>query len=106
MPAHILGAHDFVSFTALQHTILMYAGFMGKGVGPDDGLVRLYRKSGNTGNKLRTIHDLCGIQCRITREHVLTCWHVEDAGVQFDWDVKEAGIGTAEQYRACAIEHG
>jgi len=30
----------------LEHTVLMDTGFVSKGIGTDNGLVRLYRKSG------------------------------------------------------------
>ena len=46
-PANIFSPHDFVRFAMLEHAILMYAGFMSKRVGADDGLVRLNRKTGN-----------------------------------------------------------
>jgi len=50
-PAHILGPHDLVGLTTLEHAILMDAGFMGKGVSPHHRLVWLYRKAGNVGNQ-------------------------------------------------------
>ena len=46
-PANILGAHDFVCFTVLEHTVLVNAGFVGKSIRPDDGLVWLNRETGD-----------------------------------------------------------
>ena len=65
-PAHILGAHDFVGFAVLEHAVLMDAGFVGKGIGADDGLVGLHREAGNAGHQAAGRHDLGGVDagCR------------------------------------------
>ncbi len=44
-PAHIFGAHDFVSVTRLEHAILVDAAGVRKGVGPHHGLVRVAPQS-------------------------------------------------------------
>ena len=58
---HVGRAHDLKGFGVFQHTILMNAGFVGKGVLADNRLVKLHRKTGNGGNAARDIHDLGGI---------------------------------------------
>ena len=44
--------YDFIGTFLLQETILMDTGFVGKGVGPDNGLIRLDSYSCNLCQKL------------------------------------------------------
>ncbi len=46
-PAHVLGTHDFVGFSMLEHTILVNPALVGKRIGPDNGFVWLNWKPGN-----------------------------------------------------------
>ncbi len=74
-PAHVLGAHDLVGFTVLEHAVLVDARLVGKGVGPHDGLVRLYRKTGDAGDQLGAGHDLGSIEIGVAGEDVLAGTH-------------------------------
>ena len=70
-PANVLGAHDFVGFTMLEHAVLVDAGLMSKGIGADNRLIGLHREAGNTGHKLGAGHDFTGIDVHMTGKHVL-----------------------------------
>ena len=69
------GTHDLVGLIVLEHPILVDAGLMGEGVGPDNGFVGLYRKAGNRRHQTRCRNDLGGIKANIDGEHVLAGAH-------------------------------
>ena len=75
IPAHIFGTHDFVGLAVLEHAVLMDAGLVGKGIGADDGLVRLHRIAGDAGHQLGRRHDLRGVDARVATEHILARAH-------------------------------
>ncbi len=56
----------------LEHAILVNAGFVGKGVGTDNGLVRLYRETGDAGYHARGTEDLGGIDAGMHVEQIFT----------------------------------
>ena len=74
-PADILGAHDFVGLAFLDDTVLMDAGLVREGIGADDGLVRLHRKTGDARNQARGRHDLGGVDARVATEKIATRTH-------------------------------
>ena len=53
---NIFGAHNFERFGIFQHSILMDATFMGKGILAHNGFVELYRKPRNRSHAARNIH--------------------------------------------------
>src|SRR3989304_6797945 len=53
----------------------MNTGFMGKGIGPDDGLVLLHWESCDTGPQTATGDYLRGVQIGITGKDILACAH-------------------------------
>ena len=62
----------------LEHAVLVDAGFVGKGVGTDNGLVRLYRVAGDGGYQFGCRHDLGGLDAGLETEYVSTgldCHH-------------------------------
>ena len=77
-PAHIFGTHDFVGFAVFEHAVLMDAGFVGKRIGADNGLVGLHCKTGNAGHQARGRNDLRRVDAGFTAKHVLACTHRHD----------------------------
>src|SRR5690606_32415458 len=71
-PAHVFGTHDLVGGARLEHAVLVNAGGMGEGVGPDHGLVGLYQEAGGLRHEARGRHDLRGVQPHIQAEVVTT----------------------------------
>jgi hypothetical protein len=67
-PAHVFGPHDLVGFAVLEHAILVDARLVGEGIGTDDGLVRLHRKTGDARHQLGGRHDVGGIDARVALE--------------------------------------
>ena len=55
------GINDFVGEAVLQHTVLVDAGFMGKGIGTHDGFVGLHRHAGEVGDQARGFVNLLGL---------------------------------------------
>ena len=49
--AHRLGIHNFVGEPVLQHPVLMNPRLMGKGIRPNNGLVRLHHHAGEVGHQ-------------------------------------------------------
>src|SRR6476620_11000499 len=74
-PANIFGTHDLVGFTMLEHSVLMYARFMSERICSYNGFIRLYRKTGNSGDQLACRYDMRGIDTRIAFEKILTSPH-------------------------------
>ena len=61
-----------------KHAVLVYAGFMRKGIGADDGFIRLHRVAGDGGDQFTGGHDLRGIDAGLKVEHIATraqCHH-------------------------------
>src|SRR3989338_2703472 len=74
-PAHILGAHDFVGLAFLDDAILMDAGLVREGIGADNRLVRLHRKTGDARNHARGRHDLGGVDARVAAKKIAPRTH-------------------------------
>src|SRR5690606_12068132 len=72
-PAHVFGAHDLVGVALLQHTVLVDARRMGKGVGPDYGLVGLHREAGDARYELGGRYDLARVDPDLEIEVVAAC---------------------------------
>ena len=74
--AHVFRVDDFVGLDVLQDAVLVYARRVGKGVAPDDGLVRLH---GHVHQ--RAHHTTCGVDtlgvdvCRDTQLFVALQYH-------------------------------
>src|SRR3989344_5892027 len=67
-PANILGAHDFVGLAFFDNPVLMDAGLVREGIGADNCLVRLHRKTGDARDQARGWHDLGGVDTRVAAE--------------------------------------
>ena len=59
----------------LEHTVLMDAGFVGEGVGADDGLVGLHREAGDVGHQPRSRDDLSRVDIRRQLKNVAAGAH-------------------------------
>mmetsp|Transcript_100316 Transcript_100316/g.279272 ORF Transcript_100316/g.279272 Transcript_100316/m.279272 type:complete len:521 (+) Transcript_100316:2515-4077(+) len=69
-PAHVLGAHDLVGVARFQHTVLVDAAGMRKGVGANDGLVGLHNEARGLRDELGGRHDLRSVDADIQPEIV------------------------------------
>ena len=69
--AHILGAHDFEGLGVLQHTVLVDAAFVGKGVLADDGLVELHGEPRHSRHTPRDVHQLGAVHAGLERHDVV-----------------------------------
>ena len=87
-PAHVLGAHDLVGLAVLENTVLVDAGLVGEGVGPDHRLVGLHGKAGDAGHQARAMDDLGGVDAGVAGEVVLTGAHRHD-------DLLQGGVAGA-----------
>ena len=67
---HRLRRHDLVRQGVREHPVLVNAGLMGKGVGPDNGLIRLDRNARDGGEQLRGLVDLLGVHPRLHIQEV------------------------------------
>src|SRR5690554_7790847 len=85
MPTNRLGTHDLVGLAVLEHPILVNARFVGKGVGADNGLVRLHRETGDARYQARCTEDVFGNNTGIHLEYVL-------AGTQRHDDLFQRGV--------------
>ncbi len=72
------GSHDFVGFLVHQHTMLMNAGFVSKGIGPDDRLVRLDDNPRNSREQSTGTVDMFGVDIIHIREDIAACPHCHD----------------------------
>lgn len=72
IPAHRFGGHDFVGFAVFEHAVLVNARLVGKGVGTDNGLVRLHRKAGDARHQARGAEDVRGVDASVHAEQVFT----------------------------------
>jgi hypothetical protein len=105
-PAHILGTHDFVGLTVLEHAILVDAGLVRKRIGAHDGLVGLHRVTGDAGHQLGSRHDLGGVDARVAGKNIAPRLHRH-------YHLLQAGIaGTLAQavngalHLARTVQHG
>ncbi len=64
------GSHDFVSFLVHQDTMLVYPGFMGKGVCSDNCLVRLYDNACNSREQATGTIDMLGVDIVFIRHDI------------------------------------
>ena len=69
-PTHVLGAHDFIGITRLEHAILVNARGVGKGVGPDHRLVGLHHKTRGLADHAAGRHDVAGVNPNVQAEIV------------------------------------
>jgi hypothetical protein len=72
-PAHVFGTHDLVGVARLEHTILVDAAGVGKGVGADHGLVGLHDKAGGLADHARSRHDLRGVDAQVQGSSRAAC---------------------------------
>src|SRR5690606_14603375 len=85
MPTNRLVTHDLVGFAVLEHPVLVTARTVGKGVGADNGLVRLHRETGDARHQARCTADVLGTNTGIHQEYVL-------AGTQSHDDLFQRGV--------------
>ena len=64
------GIHNFVRHRIFQNAVLVNAGLMGKGVGPDNGLIRLDDNAGNHRHESAGRIDFPGIDGRLEMHQV------------------------------------
>ena len=67
---HRLGSHDLVGSRVLEHAVLVDAGLVGEGVGPDDRLVGLDDEAGDRRNQPRSLHDVLALDPGLPGEEV------------------------------------
>ncbi len=72
----------------LQHAVLMDAGFMGEGIGADDGLVRLHGEAGDGGDEARGFGDHRAVDAGVK-------WHQIGTRAQRHDDLFHRGVAGA-----------
>src|SRR5262249_25148488 len=68
---NVLRPHDLVGPGILEHSVLVDARFVRKGVAPDDRFVRLDRLVGETREQLARLEELLGLYGRIVWEAIV-----------------------------------
>ncbi len=70
-PTNILGSHNLIGLTRLNHAILMYTGLVREGIGTNNGLIGLHGKTGDVRDQAAGRNNVLGFDARIAREHIL-----------------------------------
>ena len=73
--SYIFGTHNLKGLGIFQHSVLVNAALMSKGIFTDDGFVKLHRKAGHRGHAAANGHYFCAVDLCAVGHDVVAHFH-------------------------------